>query len=79
MSLVVADVPDMASSSLLDLAWQDPSANVMVFMERDTKLRGSKGAENEEIGLSEHPLRVFYGGPGPGPLHSRGTGIFSGK
>jgi len=49
LSLVVADVPDIASSSLLDLASQAPSANVMVFMGRDTKTR-----RNKETGYSSH-------------------------
>ncbi len=31
--------PDIASSSLLDLASQAPSANVMVFLGRDTKIK----------------------------------------
>ncbi len=39
VSLAVADVPDIASSSFLDLASQAPSANVMVFLGRDTKIR----------------------------------------
>jgi len=29
--------PCIASSSLLDLPWQVPSANIIVFMEQDTK------------------------------------------
>jgi hypothetical protein len=37
MSLIVADVSDIASSSFLDLASQDPSANVIVFIKRGTK------------------------------------------
>ncbi len=31
--------PCIASSSLLDLTWQAPSANVMVFLGRDTNCR----------------------------------------
>ncbi len=36
LSLVVVDVPDIASSSLRDLASQAPSANVTVFMKGST-------------------------------------------
>jgi len=36
LSLVVVDVPDIASFSLRDLASQAPSANVSVFMKGST-------------------------------------------
>ena len=35
-SLVVVDVPDIASSSLRDLASQAPYANIIVFMKGST-------------------------------------------
>ncbi len=50
LSLVVADVPDIDSSSLLDLASQAPSANVTVFMKGSTKSAGAllgEGCQSE--------------------------------
>ncbi len=47
---------DIDSSSRLDLGSVALPTNAIVFVKVSTKLRrGSKGAENEELGLSGHP------------------------
>jgi len=56
LSLVVVDIPDIASSSLRDLASQDPSANVTVFLKGSTLLRlRSKRLCGLDLDLPEHP------------------------
>ena len=54
--LLLADVPDIDSSSRLDLGSVALPTNAIVFIKVSTMLhRRSKGAENEELGLPEHP------------------------
>ncbi len=54
--LLLADVPDIDSSSRLDLGSVALPTNAIVFIKVSTMLRrGSNGAENEEIGLPGHP------------------------